>query len=194
MANVRYRRIVRDFERRFAHKVHLPHCRLWRMSYVDGELDYLDAEERAEWHVGDERKGDDAAVYGFHCPVHAAVLQDWSTRCGIDWSIPPEEQTVRPPQPPRPKKKPHWQGPARDNPNLHGLAGSGLPLGVTCTACRHRALVPLARIGAHIGNMKEVRSLKFRCSACRSSAWEPTIFHREAQMALFLGPRAEQAA
>ncbi|MDI1262906.1 MAG: hypothetical protein PS018_06580 [bacterium] len=41
MSNVRHRHIVRDDERRFAHKVRLPHCRLWRMDHVDWP--FLDA-------------------------------------------------------------------------------------------------------------------------------------------------------
>ena len=32
--------------------------------------------------------------------------------------------------------------------NLHGLAMSGLPLGVGCTTCGHRALVEAAKVGA----------------------------------------------
>jgi hypothetical protein len=37
--------------------------------------------------------------------VQAAALRDWSTRCGIDWSIPPEEQPDRPPAPPEDKRQ-----------------------------------------------------------------------------------------
>ena len=187
MSNVRYRHIVRDYERRFAHKVRLPHCRLWRMSYVDGQLDHLEYGERGYWHVGDERKGSHAAVYGFICPVQAAVLQDWSTRCGIDWSIPPEEQTVWPPRPPRPHRKDHRPPADRSGrENLHGLAGSGRPLGVTCKACHHRGLVPLDRLGAHSGNMQEIRTLKLHCSACQSREWTPKIFLRDEDLAAFV--------
>jgi hypothetical protein len=90
MSNVCYRHIVRDYERRFRYQVRLRHCRLWRMGYVAGHLDCLDhGKDVGEWSDGDERRGDDARVYGFKCPVHAAILQDWSKRCGIDWSIPP---------------------------------------------------------------------------------------------------------
>jgi hypothetical protein len=42
---------------------------------------------------------------GFKCPVQAAALQDWSTRCGIDWSIPPEQQVDQPPAPPEDKRQ-----------------------------------------------------------------------------------------
>ncbi|MCF8533074.1 MAG: hypothetical protein K9G48_08730 [Reyranella sp.] len=194
MSNVRYRHIVRDYERRFRHQVRLPRCRLWRMGYVDGQLDYLDGgNDFGAWHVGDERRDEDVGVYGFKCPVHAAILQDWSTRCGIEWSIPPEEQTVRPPRPPR---RP-WKGPPPTRPgseNLHGLAGSGRPLGVTCKACNHRALVPLDRIGAHSGNMQEVRTLKLKCGACNARQWTPRIFHRDEDIAAFLEPTASTPA
>jgi hypothetical protein len=37
--------------------------------------------------------------------VQAAALQDWSTRCGIDWNVPPEQQVDRPPAPPEDKRQ-----------------------------------------------------------------------------------------
>lgn len=92
MSNVRYRHIVADYDRRFRHQVRLMHCRLWRIDHVDGQLDYLDRGRTWLGGVsGNDMRGDDAGVYGFKCPVPAAVLRDWATRCGIDWSIPPEE-------------------------------------------------------------------------------------------------------
>ena len=196
MSNVRYRHIVRDYERRFRCQVRLPHCRLWRMGYVDGQLDYLERQKDvANWHVGSESKGDFVGVYGFKCPVHAAILQDWSTRCGIDWSIPPEEQTVWPPRPPRPHRNRHWQGPTRTGmENLHGLAGTGRPLGVTCKACGHRALIPLDRPSAHSGNMQEVRTLKLKCAACESREWQSTVFNKAEEVAAFLQPRTSAPA
>jgi hypothetical protein len=36
--------------------------------------------------------------------VQAAALQDWATRCGIDWNVPPEQQVDRPPAPPEDKR------------------------------------------------------------------------------------------
>ena len=50
-------------------------------------------------------RGDDVGIWGFKCPVQAAALRDWSTRCGIDWSIPPEQQTDRPPPPAEDKRQ-----------------------------------------------------------------------------------------
>jgi hypothetical protein len=55
--------------------------------------------------TGDELRGEDVGIWGFKCPVQAAALQDWSMRSGIDWSIPPEQQTDRPPTPPEDKRK-----------------------------------------------------------------------------------------
>jgi len=39
------------------------------------------------------RRGEDVGIWGFKCPVQAAALRDWSTRCGIDWSILPESKS-----------------------------------------------------------------------------------------------------
>ena len=100
MSNVRYRQIVRDYERRFRHTVRLPNCSTWRSGYVDAQIAYLRSNwEKAFWFVKD---GEGTTVYGFVCPVHAAVLTDWSRRCGIDWSIPPNLQTDRPSGPSEP--------------------------------------------------------------------------------------------
>src|SRR3954470_20305229 len=162
MSNVRYRQIVRNYERLFPHKVRLPNCRSWRMGYVDAQIAYLrGGQQTAWWHVGDERKGEDFGVYGFYCPVHAAVLTDWSRRCGIDWSIPPDQQKDRPTGPAQAPWINLEPARARD-PNLHSLAGTGRPLGVMCKTCGHRALIPLDRLGAHSGNMKEVKSLRLK--------------------------------
>jgi hypothetical protein len=50
--------------------------------------------------------------------------------------------------------------------NLHGLAMRGLPLGVACTTCGHRALLDGAKVGARDGNMTEIHQLKLRCTEC----------------------------
>ena len=44
-------------------------------------------------------------MVGSRCPVQATALQDWSTRCGIDWRIPPEQQADRPPPPAEDKRQ-----------------------------------------------------------------------------------------
>jgi hypothetical protein len=63
--------------------------------------------------------------------------------------------------------------------NLHTAAAYGKPLGVRCRACTRRGLVPLDRIGAHLGNMTGLQSLPFKCSACGS---------REVELWLFVNP------
>lgn len=181
-----YRTIVRDYERRFAHKVRLPNARLWRMHHVEARLDHLKyGRDVGSWHTGNEIRGDFAGVWGFTCPVQAAALQAWSEKCGIDWSIPPEDQID---QPPRPKRKAYdFGGPSRRPDNLHTVATSGHPLGVACKACGHRALVSHEALGAHSGNMKQVRALRLKC-ACGSREWEHKIFHTPEQVAAFLAP------
>jgi hypothetical protein len=92
-----YKHIRRDNARAFPHQVRLPRARLWRMDHVDAQLRHLQPRQWAWWHEGDELRSDDVGVWGFKCPVQAVALRDWSMRCGIDWSIPPEQQIDRPP-------------------------------------------------------------------------------------------------
>jgi hypothetical protein len=182
MSNVRYRQIVREYERRFRHKVRLENCRTWRLGYVGAQLAYLDrAKEAPWWSVGDS-----VSVYGFMCPVHAAILTDWSKRCGIDWSIAPELQSARPPGPSEALSR--GAAPARGNhaPNLHSLANRGHPLGVECKACGHRALIPLDQLGADRGNMREVSTLRLKCSSCESRKWGAVIFNSDEEAAAFV--------
>lgn len=74
--------------------------------------------------------------------------------------------------------------------NLHSLWHSHLPLGVEC-GCGHRALVDARTLGAHDGNMKELRSLKLRCTACRARGdFKATVFSRQDEADAFLGPPA----
>jgi hypothetical protein len=124
--------------------------------------------------------------------VHAAVLTDWSQRCGIDWSIPPKRQTtglrsLR-------SALDEAGAPRAYDPNLHSLAGAERPLGMTCKACGHRALIPLDRLGAHSGNMQKIGTLKLKCSACESREWKPTIFQRAEDFDTWLQAAASAAA
>ena len=84
-----YKHIRRDNARGFPDQVRLPNARLWRMDHVDAQLRHLQPRQWAWWHEGDELRGDDVGIWGFKCPVQAAALRDWSTRCGIDWNVPP---------------------------------------------------------------------------------------------------------
>jgi len=60
--------------------------------------------------------------------------------------------------------------------NLHSLYGYSRPLGVECTACGHRALAFGGRLDDFKGNMRELRTLRFTCSACGSRAWRGWLF------------------
>jgi hypothetical protein len=100
-----YKHIRRDNQRAFPHQVRLVNARLWRMDHVDAQLRQLKPGSWTWWHEGDERRCDDVGIWGFKCPVQAAALQDWSTRCGIDWRIPPEQQADRPPPPAEDKRQ-----------------------------------------------------------------------------------------
>lgn len=61
--------------------------------------------------------------------------------------------------------------------NLHTLDGYGGPLGVECR-CGRRALVPPEALGAHSGNMREIRTLRFVCRECGSRQWRGFLFGR----------------
>lgn len=50
-------------------------------------------------------------------------------------------------------------------PNLRTLWMSSQPLGIACR-CGHRALISHETLGAHSGNMTEIWTLRFRCTAC----------------------------
>jgi hypothetical protein len=53
--------------------------------------------------------------------------------------------------------------------NLHSVHSTLQPLGVECMQCQHRAALARDKIGAHAGNMKEVRELSFKCPALATS-------------------------
>ncbi len=97
MSSFRYRHIVADYERRFCRQVRLPRCRPRRMGHVDDQLNYLEPiKDVAPRHIGNELRGDDVGVYSFKCAVQAAIQKGWPMRYGINWTIPPEQQTARP--------------------------------------------------------------------------------------------------
>jgi len=71
-------------------------------------------------------------------------------------------------------------------PNLHQVANSGQPLCVVCRTCGHRAALRHEQIGAHRGNMKELSSLKLKCSLCLAKDFETFIFQKEADVLFFV--------
>lgn len=83
---------------------------------------------------------------------------------------------------------PGWSG----RENIFTLENSGLPLGVECLACRHRALVPAERLRRQRGvhDMTQLTSLRLRC-ACGSRSWRPTIFNRAEDVEAWAGQRLD---
>lgn len=71
-------------------------------------------------------------------------------------------------------------------PNLHSLHNSGHPLCVVCLGCSHRSAVPPEKVGAGRGDMKEIRSLKLKCSQCQSKNFEAFVMVTDAQVQSFL--------
>lgn len=62
--------------------------------------------------------------------------------------------------------------------NLHTLDSYGGPLGIECH-CGRRGIVSGKALGAHAGNMREIRSLPFVCRECGSRRWRGFIFTPE---------------
>lgn len=62
------------------------------------------------------------------------------------------------------------------------------PLGVACP-CGHRALVPLATIGVHDGDMRRLHDLVFSCSTCgRRGGQQLWLMTSDRDEAAFLHP------
>jgi hypothetical protein len=59
--------------------------------------------------------------------------------------------------------------------NLWTLETSGLPLGVECRTCRHRALLAFAVVRRRGHDMTPIKSLPLVCR-CGSRDWRATIF------------------
>lgn len=70
--------------------------------------------------------------------------------------------------------------------NLRTLTLSGFPLGVECP-CGRRVLVESRTLGAHDGNMKELASLKLKCSACGSRPKELRLFYSQKDVDDWIG-------
>jgi hypothetical protein len=75
--------------------------------------------------------------------------------------------------------------------NLRSVHMTGQPLGVECLQCRHRAALAHDRIGAHAGNMKGVRELSFKCTACGSVANTLYMFHDQAEVDDFMASKPD---
>jgi hypothetical protein len=77
--------------------------------------------------------------------------------------------------------------PLKSGHNLHSLYMHDMhPLGVVCKACCRKVLVEAGKIGAEKGRMKELRTLRFVCSACGSRDWRGWLFVSAFDAACFL--------
>ncbi len=70
--------------------------------------------------------------------------------------------------------------------NLHTLYGTGLPLGVLCTKCGNRRAIDGATLGAFDGNMRQLRSLRFRCTSCSAREVALYLFSKTSEVDEFL--------
>jgi hypothetical protein len=75
--------------------------------------------------------------------------------------------------------------------NLHSVHSTLQPLGVECMQCQHRAALAHDKVGAYSGNMKEVRKLSFKCTACGSVANTLYMFHNQGEVDAFLSGALE---
>ena len=66
--------------------------------------------------------------------------------------------------------------------NLRTLWSYRHPLGVTCQACGHRALISVNKLNAHDGNMKPFTSLRLVCNQCRALDFEMADFRESAEV------------
>ena len=90
-----WRVTIDELARDFPHQVRLVHADLWRSCHTGHAVCHLDANAYRRWSEGDA-----VFVFGFKSADDAAVFKAWSDSCGIDWSLPADEQVYRPPQPP----------------------------------------------------------------------------------------------
>ena len=82
---------------------------------------------------------------------------------------------------------PGWSG----RENLWTLESSGLPLGVECRQCRHRALVAFAVVRRCGHQMRPIKRLPLVCR-CGSRDWLATIFRQSDDLARWQGASGPQ--
>lgn len=180
-----YRSIVRDYQLRFPHQVKLRNAYWWRPRHIYHQLRHLSRHEFGEWGEGDHRRGEDVRVWGFKCVAQAGCFEGWAADCGIDWSISPHDQVVRPPPPPEENWTKHLPPSVPHCENLRTLSQAAA-LGVTCTACGRLVALQPEALGAHGGNMQEIRTLRLVCKACGSREWTYRVLQTIQSAAEFL--------
>ena len=85
-----WRSIRRDYAHAFPHQVALRHAGGWRTDYTNAALRHLDRQSWRWWSEGG------VGIWGFACVRSAVAFEAWATSSGIDWNVPPEQQTDRP--------------------------------------------------------------------------------------------------
>ena len=75
--------------------------------------------------------------------------------------------------------------------NLHSVHSTRQPLGIECMQCQRRAALDHDKIDAYSGNMKSVRTLRFKCTVCGSVANRLYLFHNRGEVDDFLAGKAE---
>jgi hypothetical protein len=67
--------------------------------------------------------------------------------------------------------------PLKSSYNLHTVYIYSQPLGVECSSCGRRGLAFANRdLNGFKGDMRELRTLRFKCSACGSGDWRGWLF------------------
>jgi hypothetical protein len=96
----------RAFMRDYPHHVILPNAGGWRDAHTSHAVAHLAGlKEWRWWTAGSDVDGSVVSVWGFVDLERALWFEIWASTCGIDWSVPPEEQAERPPRPPEPERK-----------------------------------------------------------------------------------------
>ena len=101
--NLSWRATYRDLAREFPHQVRLTHADQWRGCHTGHAVHHLDASTYRRWAEGD------VFIFGFKSADDAGAFKAWADTCGIDWSLPADEQAHRPLKPPA---RPMWGEPS----------------------------------------------------------------------------------
>lgn len=70
--------------------------------------------------------------------------------------------------------------------NLHTLYMYRHGLGVECSSCRRRAVALADKVDDFKGDMRELRDLRFKCTACGSHDWTGCLFVTDAEQEAWL--------
>jgi hypothetical protein len=107
-----WRVTIEELAHEFPHQVRLTHADLWRSCHTGHAVYHLDANAYRRWSEGEA-----VFVFGFKTADDAAAFKAWSETCGIDWTLPADEQANRPP---KPAARPMWGEPNRASRGYQG--------------------------------------------------------------------------